>query len=44
MHGNTELVGYLHENGAEVNAQDGNGGRTALMFGGVDGRPPRLNS
>ena len=21
-HGNTELVGYLHENGAEVNAQD----------------------
>ena len=25
--GNTELVGYLHENGAEVNAQDFIGGR-----------------
>ena len=25
-HGNTELVGYLHENGAEVNAQNDYGG------------------
>ena len=32
MNGNTELVGYLHENGAEVNAQD-NDGWTALMCG-----------
>ena len=28
--GNTELVGYLHENGAEVNAQNEDG-YTALM-------------
>ena len=38
-----ELVGYLHENGAEVNAQN-DGGWTALMFAAAMARPPRPNS
>ena len=35
-HGNEELVRYLHENGARVNAQDARAAQT--------GRPPRPNS
>ena len=36
-HGNTELVGYLHENGAEVNTQE-RGGMTALMLAAMQGK------
>ena len=43
QNGNTELVGYLHENGAEVNAQAGDGD-TALMWAARTARPPRPNS
>ena len=35
--GNTELVGYLHENGAEVNAQN-DYGVTALMCAAMNGK------
>ena len=37
MNGNTELVGYLHENGADVNAQN-NIGMTALMCAASNGK------
>ena len=43
QNGNTELVGYLHENGAEVNAQ--NGKVHCPDVGGTGAaRPPRPNS
>ena len=41
--GNAELVGYLHENGAEVNAQN-NDGWTALMYAAREGKTATANS
>ena len=35
-HGNTELVGYLHENGAEVNAQNSIGQTACVCGNGQD--------